>query len=33
MRMEGDKEFRIYCEDSGWLVLGSDGPGVIVANF
>jgi hypothetical protein len=30
MRMEGDKEFRIYCEDSGWLILGSDGPGVIV---
>ena len=20
MRMEGDKEFRIYCEDSGWPV-------------
>ena len=30
MRMEGDKEFRIYCEDSGWLIAGSDGPGVIV---
>jgi hypothetical protein len=30
MRMEGNKEFRIYCEDSGWLILGSDGPGVIV---
>jgi hypothetical protein len=30
MRMEGDKEFRIYCEDSGWLIFGSDGPGVIV---
>jgi hypothetical protein len=28
--MEGNKEFRIYCEDSGWLILGSDGPGVIV---
>ena len=27
MRMEGDKEFRIYCEDSGWLIAGSDGPG------
>ena len=30
MRMEGDKEFRIYREDSGWLIAGSDGPGVIV---
>jgi hypothetical protein len=20
MRMEGKKEFRIYCEDSGWLL-------------
>ena len=30
MRMEGDKEFRIYCEDSGWLIFGGDGPGVIV---
>ena len=30
MRVEGDKESRIYCEDSGWLIAGSDGPGVIV---
>jgi hypothetical protein len=30
MRMEGDKEFRIYCEDSGWLRDSNGGRGVIV---
>ena len=30
MRMEGDKEFRIYCEDSGWLRGTNGGRGVIV---
>ena len=30
MRMEGKKEFRIYCEDSGWLLGRNDGRGVIV---
>ena len=30
MRMEGDKEFRIYCKDSGWLRDSNGGRGVIV---
>jgi hypothetical protein len=30
MRMEGDKEFRIYCEDSGWLRDSNGGRGAIV---
>ena len=30
MRMEGHKEFRIYCEDSGWLRGTNGGRGVIV---
>jgi hypothetical protein len=30
MRMEGNKEFRIYCEDSGWLLDSNDGRGVIL---
>ena len=30
MRMEGNKEFRIYCEDSGWLRDTNGGRGVIV---
>jgi hypothetical protein len=30
MRMEGNKEFRIYCEESGWLPGGNAGRGVIV---
>ena len=30
MRMEGNKEFRIYCEDSGWLRGTNGGRGVIV---
>jgi hypothetical protein len=32
MRMEGDKEFRIYCEDSGWLRGRNGGRGVIVTS-
>ena len=30
MRMEGKKEFRIYCEDSGWLRGRNGGRGVMV---
>jgi hypothetical protein len=30
MRMEGNKEFRIYCEDSGWLRGRNGGRGVLV---
>ena len=32
MRMEGNKEFRIYCEDSGWLLGRNGGRGVIVTS-
>ena len=32
MRMEGDKEFRIYREDSGWLLGRNGGRGVIVTS-
>ena len=32
MRMEGNKEFRIYCEDSGWLRGTNGGRGVIVTS-
>ena len=32
MRMEGNKEFRIYCEDSGWLRGRNGGRGVIVTS-
>jgi hypothetical protein len=32
MRMEGKKEFRIYCEDSGWLSGRNGGRGVIVTS-
>ena len=32
MRMEGKKEFRIYCEDSGWLSGRNDGRGVFVTS-
>ena len=32
MRMEGNKEFRIYCEDSGWLRDTNGGKGVIVTS-
>ena len=32
MRMEGKKEFRIYCEDSGWLLGRSGGRGVVVTS-
>jgi hypothetical protein len=32
MRMEGNKEFRIYCEDSGWFRGRNGGRGVIVTS-
>jgi hypothetical protein len=32
MRVEGDKEFRIYCEDSGWLLGRNGGRGVLVTS-
>ena len=32
MRMEGNKEFRIYCEESGGLPGGNAGRGVIVTS-
>ena len=32
MRMEGNKEFRIYREDSGWLRGRNDGRGVMVTS-
>jgi hypothetical protein len=32
MRMEGNKEFRIYCEDSGWGRGRNGGRGVIVTS-
>ena len=32
MRMEGKKEFRIYCEDSGWLRGRNGGRGVLVTS-
>ena len=32
MRMEGNKEFRIYCEDSGWLRGRNGGRGVLVTS-
>jgi hypothetical protein len=32
IRMEGNKEFRIYCEDSGWLRGRNGGRGVIVTS-
>ena len=32
MRMEGDKEFRIYREDSGWLLGRNGGRGLIVTS-
>ena len=32
MRMEGKKEFRIYCEDSGWLLGRNGGRGVFVTS-
>jgi hypothetical protein len=32
MRMEGIKDFRIYCEDSGWLLGRNDSRGVIVTS-
>jgi hypothetical protein len=32
MRMEGSKEFRIYCEDSGWLRGRNGGRGVLVTS-
>jgi hypothetical protein len=32
MRMEGDKEFRIYCEDSGWGRGRNGGRGVFVTS-
>ena len=32
MRMEGNKEFRIYCEDSGWLLGRNGGRGVVVTS-
>jgi hypothetical protein len=32
MRMEGNKEFRIYCEDSGWLRGRNGGRGVMVTS-
>ena len=32
MRMEGNKEFRIYCEDSGWLRGRNGGRGVTVTS-
>ena len=32
MRMEGNKEFRIYCEDSGWLLGHNGGRGVFVTS-
>ena len=32
MRMEGDKEFRIYCEDSDWLRGRNGGRGVFVTS-
>jgi hypothetical protein len=32
MRKEGNKEFRIYCEDSGWLRSRSGGRGVFVTS-
>ena len=32
MRMEGDKEFRIYCEDSGWPRGRNGGRGVFVTS-
>ena len=30
MRIEGNKEFRIYCEDSGWLSGTNGGRGAVV---
>ena len=32
MRVEGKKEFRIYCEDSGWLTGRNGGRGVVVTS-
>ena len=32
IRMEGNKEFRIYCEDSGWLLDRNGGRGVFVTS-